>query len=141
MNIIFKQNNIIFIIAVIFLASCSSATLIKTSDKDVSIYVDGKFGGKGEYTYADSKIAGSSTHVLLTKVGCENVSYVIKRNEKFDVGACTGGVFLLVPLLWIKKYDPVHDFTFVCVDSNQNPIKLKNSKANSKKIIIKKISN
>jgi hypothetical protein len=35
---------------------------------------------------------------------------VISRNEEFDVLACIGGVFVLVPFLWIMKYKPVHQF-------------------------------
>jgi len=40
--------------------------------------------------------------------GYEVTNAVIFRNEEFDVGACIGGVFLLVPFLWIMGYRPVH---------------------------------
>lgn len=110
-----------FLIASFVLVSCSSATLIKTNDKDLNIYVDEKFVGKGQYTHQDSKIWGSTTKVLLKKNGCEDVSYILRRNEKFDAGACIGGIFLLVPLLWIKKYDPVHNFQFVCIKKQMGP--------------------
>jgi hypothetical protein len=35
---------------------------------------------------------------------------VITRNEQFSVGACIGGVLVLVPFLWIMEYKPEHSY-------------------------------
>ena len=104
----------IFIIAGI-LQSCSSTTLISSNDKDVKIYVDGMYVGKGSFTYSDTKIVGSSTSVMFKKDGCEDFTTIFTRSEEFDAGACAGGVFTLVPFLWIEKYRPVHNYEFECI--------------------------
>jgi hypothetical protein len=97
-----------------FFISCSSTTLIKVNDKNVQIFVDGKYKADGEHIHADTKIVGSTTNILLKKIGCEDLSYQFSRTERFDPGACIGGIFLFVPFLWIQKYKNVHHFNFNC---------------------------
>ncbi|MDO9184093.1 MAG: hypothetical protein Q7U04_16890 [Bacteriovorax sp.] len=111
-----KQILVLMIIS--SLTGCSSATLISTNDKDVKIYVDGEFAGKGQHTHVDSKIVGSTTTIILKKEGCEDVPYKITRNEQFDIGACAGGLFLIVPLLWVQKYKAKHEYNFECIQKN-----------------------
>jgi hypothetical protein len=48
--------------------------------------------------------------VRLEYPGYQSFNGFIQRNEVFDVGACVGGVFLLVPFLWIMAYKPQHTF-------------------------------
>ena len=108
------MKNILSCVALLLLASCSSTTLITTNDKDAKIYIDGQFVGKGQYTLTDSKMVGSTSSILLKKEGCEDVPYSISKNEEFDAGACAGGVFVLVPFLWIQKYKALHNFDFEC---------------------------
>ncbi|MBC7430231.1 MAG: PEGA domain-containing protein [Bacteriovorax sp.] len=104
----------LFVIVSLLLASCSSSTVITSTDKDSKIYVDGMFAGTGQATHQDQKIVGSTTTVQIKKDGCEDMSYIFARNEKFDAGACLGGVFLLVPFLWIMEYNPLHNYEYVC---------------------------
>ncbi|HWU42224.1 MAG TPA: hypothetical protein VN132_02260 [Bdellovibrio sp.] len=94
--------------------ACSSTTQIRSTDHDAKIYVDGEFRGKGSVTYTDTKTIGSTTSVRLEKTGCEPKMYMFSRNEEFDAGACAGGVFVLVPFLWIQKYKPEHVYEFEC---------------------------
>ena len=108
------MKQVLFLIATLLVASCSSTTLIMTNDKDAKIYVDSQFVGKGQYTHTDSKMVGSVTTVLLKKEGCEDVPYAFSKNEEFDAGACAGGVFFLVPFLWIQKYRAIHNYEFEC---------------------------
>ena len=111
-----RMKQVLFLLtALSLLASCSSTTLISSSDKDAKIYVDGMFMAKGQYTYTDTKIIGSTTMVQLKKDGCEDQMFMFSRNEEFDAGACAGGVFLLVPFLWVQKYRPMHNYEFECV--------------------------
>jgi hypothetical protein len=98
----------------IFGSACSSTTLVQSSDPTVKIYIDGEFKGTGSASHSDTKIIGSMTDVKLKKEGCETQSYSFSRNEEFDAGACVGGVFFLVPFLWIQKYRPVHTYEFSC---------------------------
>lgn len=94
--------------------ACSSTTTIRSTDPEAKIYVDGEYKGKGTVTHTDTKTVGSSTSVRLEKPGCEQRNYTFTRNEEFDAGACAGGVFVLVPFLWIQKYKPEHVYEFEC---------------------------
>ncbi len=94
--------------------ACSSTTLIKATDPDAKIYIDGEYKGKGQYQHTDTKIVGSSTSIRLQKDGCEPQTFTMTRSEEFDAGACAGGVFVLVPFLWIQKYKPEHTYEYTC---------------------------
>jgi hypothetical protein len=41
----------------------------------------------------------------------------LSRNERADVGAIIGGIFLLFPFLWTMKYNPVHTYELRSLDS------------------------
>ena len=94
--------------------SCSSTTLIRSTDPSVKIYVDGEYAGKGVVSHTDTKTVGSTTSVRFEKAGCEPRFFNMSRSEEFDVGACIGGVFVLVPFLWIQKYKAEHNYEFEC---------------------------
>jgi hypothetical protein len=94
--------------------SCSSTTLITSSDRDAKIYIDGEMRGTGTTQYTDKKIVGSTTHVTLKKDGCRPQDFSFSRSEEFSAGACAGGVFVLVPFLWVMDYKPTHTYEFQC---------------------------
>jgi hypothetical protein len=93
---------------------CSSTTMIRSSDPAAKIYVDGEYEGQGIASHTDTKIVGSTTLVTLKKEGCQPQTFSFSRSEEIDIGACIGGVFVLVPFLWIEKYRPEHNFEFEC---------------------------
>jgi hypothetical protein len=105
-----------FILAVTILATigCGSTTVIRSTDSNVRIYVDGEYKGKGQVTHSDTKIIGSTTSVRFAKDGCEDQNFTFTRSEEFDVGACIGGAFVLVPFLWVQKYKPERTYEFEC---------------------------
>ena len=102
------------------LVSCASTTTIRAIDqngdvdKNVKIYVDGSYQGKGKISYSDSKIVGSTTKVKLKKEGCKSDVRNISRSEKIHIGALIGGFFFFVPFLWIMGYNPMHSYEFQC---------------------------
>lgn len=104
----------------IFLLSCTSTTTIRAVDqggviaKDVKIYLDGSFAGRGEVIHSDTKIVGSQTTVNLRKEGCRTSNHFLSRTEKLSVGALAGGIFFMVPFLWIMGYNPLHSYEFHC---------------------------
>jgi hypothetical protein len=104
----------IYLCAMSFVA-CSSTTTIRTTDPEAKIYIDGEMKGRGVVTHSDTKIVGSTTSVRIEKDGCEPLYTSFSRNEEFDAGACAGGVFVLVPFLWIQKYKPERTFEYSCV--------------------------
>lgn len=104
----------IILLSLVF-AGCSSTTVVRSTDKDARIYVNGEFMGTGSATYTDTKIVGAVNSVTLKKKGCRDADFSFSRSEEFDVGACIGGVLLLFPFLWIMKYKPTHSYSFECV--------------------------
>jgi hypothetical protein len=101
------------LLAAVLFADCSSSTMIRSTDPDAKIYVDGELMGKGSVAYSDTKTVLSSTSVRMEKPGCAPVTNMMSRSE-FDVGACIGGVFLLFPFLWIEKYKPEYNLEYSC---------------------------
>jgi hypothetical protein len=92
------------------LQACSSSTVIQSNPSGARLYLNGEPVGTTPYTMSDTKIVGSTTTVRLEYPGYEPTMGAVVRNEEFDVGACIGGVFLLVPFLWIMSYKPTHTF-------------------------------
>ncbi|HSN29985.1 MAG TPA: PEGA domain-containing protein [Kofleriaceae bacterium] len=92
------------------LLACSSETVIRSNPPGAKVFLDGSYVGTTPYTLSDTKIVGSTTSVRLEYPGYAPFQAAIQRNEEFDVVACIGGVFLLVPFLWIMGYKPDHTF-------------------------------
>ena len=105
---------LVAVLSVVSLISCSSTTMIRSSDPDAKIYVDGEFKGTGMATHTDQKTVGSTTSVRIEKDNCEPQFYTFSRSEEFDVGACIGGALVLVPFLWIQKYKSERTYDFTC---------------------------
>ena len=78
------------------------------SNVPAKVYVDGAPVGNTPYELSDSKIVGSTTQVRVEAVGYQPVNLAIHRSEEFDVVACIGGAFLLVPFLWVMGYKGEH---------------------------------
>lgn len=102
------------ILAGVFVAGCASTTMIRSNNPNAKIYVDGELKGTGTASVTDTKIVGTVTNVKLEAPGCQPQTFTYSRSEEFDVGACAGGVFLLVPFLWVMKYKPEHSFEYEC---------------------------
>ena len=94
----------------VFAVACTSSTIIRSQPTGAHVFLNGEFVGQTPYVMSDTKIVGSTTQVRLEYPGYAPVLTVISRNEEFDVGACVGGVFLLVPFFWIEGYKPTHDY-------------------------------
>lgn len=91
-------------------SSCASTTIINSNPQGAKVYMNQSFVGTTPYTHTDTKIVGSTTSVKLTKEGYEDFNTVLSRNEQVDAGAIVGGVFALIPFLWVMGYNPVHTY-------------------------------
>jgi hypothetical protein len=89
-------------------AGCASSTIIDTRPTGARIFLDGAPMGTTPYTMTDTKIVSSSTQVRLEHPGYETLNLTISRSEELDVLPLIGGIFLLVPFLWVMKYHPTH---------------------------------
>lgn len=99
---------VILLSFIILLTSCSSTTLISSIPSNSKLYVNGELVGTTPYYHRDTKIVGSSNTVRIEKEGYYTYNATFSKDEEFDVGAFIGGLFLLVPYLWIMKYKKAH---------------------------------
>ncbi len=108
----------ILIVGVLLVTACSSSTVIRSSDPDAKIYVNGEYIGTGHAHYSDQKVAFSKNEVEIRKEGCRAENYSFRRSEEADIGAIVGGLFLTVPFLWVTEYKPRHSYDFECESSS-----------------------
>jgi hypothetical protein len=103
-----------FIVAFsIMMSSCASSTMIISEPPGAKVYLNGETVGTTPYKMTDTKILFSCTSVELKKEGYETFYIDICRDEKPDVGAIIGGVFLTIPFLWTLKYNPTHRYELI----------------------------
>jgi hypothetical protein len=99
--------------ALILLESCSSSTVIQSKPSGAKVYLNSAYVGTTPYTYSDTKIVGTTTYVRLEKEGYQQLNTSFSRDERADVGAIIGGLFVLFPFLWTMKYDPFRTYELI----------------------------
>ncbi len=107
-------HRLVIVMVLLAASACSSTTVIRSSDPDARIFVNGEYIGTGQATYTDRKVAFSKNEVELRKEGCESQQHSFARNEKPDGGAIVGGIFVLVPFLWVTQYKDERAYVFEC---------------------------
>jgi len=105
--------------SLLLIGACSSSTVIKTSDPDARIYVNGEYVGTGQATYSDRKVAFSNNDVMIKKPGCDPASYSFRRSEKPDGGAIVGGILVAIPFLWVTEYKKERAYEYDCVSMEE----------------------
>ncbi|MEO8701847.1 MAG: PEGA domain-containing protein [Kofleriaceae bacterium] len=96
------------IVAASLVTACSSQTVIRSNPSGAKVFLDGTYAGTTPYTLSDKKIVGSSTSVRLEYPGLQPSTITLSKNEELQVGALIGGLFLLVPFLWVMGYKGEH---------------------------------
>lgn len=91
----------LILLAALLASACTSSTVIRSSDPESRIYVNGEYMGTGEAYYSDEKVAFSRNKVEIRKDGCRPEYHSFRRNEEADVGAIVSGIFLTFPFLWV----------------------------------------
>lgn len=102
------------ILMVLLTTACTSSTVIRSSDPDSRIYVNGEYLGTGRAYYSDEKVAFSRNQVEIRKDGCQPDYHSFRRNEEADVGAIIGGILFTVPYLWVTEYKHSHSYEYRC---------------------------
>jgi hypothetical protein len=92
-------------------SGCASSTVLQSQPPGARVTINGALVGTTPYTMTDTKIVGSTTPVRLEYPGYAPLDVTISRNEDLDVLALIGGLLVLVPFLWIMKYQPTHVYT------------------------------
>jgi hypothetical protein len=100
-----------------FVAGCSSTTVIHSRPEGATVYIDDARVGKTPYTQKDSKIVGTQIAVKLKMDGYEPFETHIYKDEKADIGAIIGGVFVIFPFLWVEGYQPEHTYELTPIAS------------------------
>ena len=99
--------------SILLFSSCASSTIIDSSPSNAKIYVNGENVGTTPYKHRDTKIVGSTNQIRIEKEGFKTYKTTFSKNEEIAVGPLIGGLFVLVPYLWIMKYKQarVYDLT------------------------------
>ena len=87
---------------------CASSTVLQSQPPGARVFLNNVPVGTTPYTMTDSNIVGTATAVRLEYPGYQPLNTYIVRNEELDALALIGGLFLLVPFLWVLKYNPSH---------------------------------
>jgi hypothetical protein len=124
-----KSEIALLLLSALFLSSCASTTMITSSPNGAKLYVNDQMVGETPYKYSDTKIIGSNNQIRLEKEGFQTLQTSFSRNEKADIGAIIGGIFVLVPFLWTMKYNEMHKYELLPInfDSQENVNKITNS--------------
>jgi hypothetical protein len=102
---------IVCLVTVAAFAGCASSTVLQSQPPGARVFLNGAPMGTTPYTMTDTNMSGTATQVRLEYPGFEPFNAMIVRSEELDPLALIGGIFLLVPFLWILGYQPTHFFT------------------------------
>ena len=92
------------------LMSCSSTTLLTSTPSNAQIYIDGDLKGTTPYTHSDASISGSQKIVDIKKEGYDDFHTILTKKGRAHAGAIVGGIFLLIPFLWVVQYNIEYDY-------------------------------
>lgn len=109
-----KDNKIIqvtaLMIAISFLLmGCSSTTMIRSRPLGASVYIENIRIGQTPIKHTDSAPLGTAKSIRLEKDGYKPFNTMI-RKDNFKVGPFIGGLFVLVPWLWVLGYPNTYEF-------------------------------
>lgn len=94
----------------VFISGCTSATLIQSTPSGAKLYLDGEPVGNTPYKHKDSKVVTTTTRVKLELDGYETLTTTFSKDEEINVCAACGGIFFLVPWLWVLGYKDTHTY-------------------------------
>jgi len=92
---------IVALVTLAAVAGCASTTVIQSQPPGARVFLNGVPVGTTPFSMTDTNMSGTTTQVRLEYPGYEPFNTYIARSEQVDVGALIGGLFLLVPFLWI----------------------------------------
>src|SRR5215831_15662157 len=99
---------IVALVTLAAVAGCASTTVIQSQPPGARVFLNGVPVGTTPFSMTDTNMSGSTTQVRLEYPGYEPFNTYISRSEELDPVALIGGIFLLVPFLWIMRYAPTH---------------------------------
>ena len=107
-----RQITSLFLAFLLLFTSCASTTTIGVIPRSVEaeIYADGKYIGDAPAVLKDSKISGAGTMITIVAEGYEDYKAYIEKSDHINMGALVGGIFLVVPYIWIMGYEPYYEF-------------------------------
>jgi len=112
---------IVCLITLAAFAGCVSSTVLQSQPQGARVFLNGVPVGTTPYTMTDTNMSGTATQVRLEYPGFDPFNAMIVRSEELDPMALIGGIFLLVPFLWILGYQPTHYFTMQPLGGAQQP--------------------
>ena len=95
------------------LLSCSSTTYLISTPPDAEVYIDGKYKGFTPYRHSDASISGSQKSIEIKKEGYDDFRTILTKKGRAHGGAIVGGIFLLIPFLWVVQYNIEYDYELI----------------------------
>ena len=99
-----------FVIIATSLISCSSTTLLTSSPPDAEIYINGDYKGFTPYRHRDASISGSQKSIEIYKEGYVDYRTILTKKGRAHGGAIVGGIFLLIPFIWVVQYNIEYEY-------------------------------
>lgn len=106
----FSAQLIGLVFAAVLLASCASSTIISSTPKGAKLYIDGQSVGTTPYRHRDRKVSLSTTSYRIEAPGYEALQGSISKDGQVHGGAAVGGFFLIIPWLWVMRYNDHYHF-------------------------------
>ena len=105
------MKQVVSVVAIVVLLStgCASSTMINSIPPGAKVYIDGQYLGRSPVTQKDTALLGSSKTVTLKLKGYSDRVGTIRKDE-LKVGPLIGGLFVLVPFLWVTGYPSQYTF-------------------------------
>ena len=99
-----------FVILATSLMSCSSTTKLTSTPPEAKIYIDGEYKGTTPYKHSDASISGSQKSIEIKKEGYDDFQTILTKKGRAHGGAIVGGIFLLIPFMWVVQYNIHYDY-------------------------------
>ncbi|WP_031426899.1 PEGA domain-containing protein [Flavimarina sp. Hel_I_48] len=115
----FINRSVSLILVAILLMGCGSTTVIDSIPSNANLYINDQNVGQTPYKHRDSKIVGSSNSIRIEKEGYNSYKTSFSKDEKVAVAPLIGGVFFLVPFLWVMKYEKGHLYELIPKENQQ----------------------
>jgi hypothetical protein len=99
-----------FVILATSLMSCSSTTYLTSTPPGAKIYFADIYKGTTPYKHSDARMSGYQRSIEINKEGYDDFHTILIKKGRAHGWAIVGGIFLLIPFLWVVQYNIKYDY-------------------------------
>jgi len=120
------HKKLIFLLLGVLLINCSTTVRITSDPEGAHVLINEKSIGKTPLEVSRSDFAFETHRIKLKLEGYRTIHSELEK--EFKPGSCAGGVFVLIPFLWVYGPKQVQHYVLEKADSKtSNPIIINNS--------------